>query len=101
MTVKTNSNVPECCGLVNMKQYLTVLKQRDSEKSQISPLNRPKISPRPAEVVSACSKTEKEQMELNTLVLLYSHQMLFVHKIQRQSFLQPEIGRTAVSGTGT
>ena len=35
--VKTNLNVLECCGLVDMKQFLTVLKQRDSEKSQILP----------------------------------------------------------------
>ena len=35
ISVQSTSDVPECCDLVDMEQYVLVLRQRDPEKSQI------------------------------------------------------------------
>lgn len=62
--VQSSSNVPEYCGIVNMEQYVLVLKRRDPENSQISILERvsvkKKISFRMAKVILACGENEKQ-----------------------------------------
>ena len=35
ISVQSTSDVPECCDLVDMEQYVLVLRQRDPEKSRI------------------------------------------------------------------
>ena len=35
ISVQSTSDVPECCGLVDMEQYVLVLRQRDPEKPRI------------------------------------------------------------------
>ena len=35
ISVHNTSDVPECCGLVDMEQYVLVLRQRDPEKSRV------------------------------------------------------------------
>ena len=60
MSVKSNSNVPECCGLVNIGQNLAVLRQRSPQKSLILTSLTAKITSWTDEVVSAWSKKVKE-----------------------------------------
>jgi len=71
--VHGTSDVPECCGLVDMEQYVLVLRQRDPEKSRILITESTKIFPKTAEVVSGRSKKEKQKFQQNILVLVYTH----------------------------
>jgi len=57
--VHGTSDVPECYGLVDVEQYVLVLRQRDPEKSRMLITESTKIFPRTAEVVSGRSKKRK------------------------------------------
>jgi len=71
--VQSTSDVLECSGLVDMEQCVPVLRQRDPEKSRILITESTKNLPQTAGVVSRRSKKEKQELQQNILVLVYTH----------------------------
>ena len=67
------SDVPECYDLVDVEQYVLVLRQRDPKKSRILITESTKNLPQTAGFVSARSKKEKQELQQNILVLVYTH----------------------------
>ena len=56
-----------------MEQYVLVLGQRDPEKSRILITESTKNLAQTAGVVSERSKKEKQELQQNMLVLVYTH----------------------------
>ena len=72
------------CGCLVVQRYISevqVFNCYHMISFRLSGMNRSKICPRMAEVVLACGKKEKQEIEETSPALLHVYQIRFVHII--------------------